>query len=61
MGGRKNSGFGRRHGPEGIRKYCAEQSLLVRRRPPRRALHRLPYGARRTRIVEKLIRGAYGR
>ena len=31
MGGVKESGIGRRHGTEGIRKYCVEQSIVVDR------------------------------
>jgi acyl-CoA reductase-like NAD-dependent aldehyde dehydrogenase len=61
MGGRKASGIGRRHGPEGIRRFCAQQSLLIRRVPPRGAAHRLPYRRVRTRAVARLIRLLYGR
>ena len=31
MGGVKESGLGRRHGPEGIRKYCTQKSVVVDR------------------------------
>ena len=31
MGGVKDSGFSRRHGAEGIRKYCRQQSLVIDR------------------------------
>ena len=31
MGGVKESGVGRRHGPEGIRKFCAQQTVVVDR------------------------------
>jgi acyl-CoA reductase-like NAD-dependent aldehyde dehydrogenase len=31
MGGVKNSGIGKRHGPDGIRKYCHEQTIVVDR------------------------------
>lgn len=31
MGGVKDSGLGRRHGPEGIRKFCAQQTVVVDR------------------------------
>lgn len=56
MGGTKESGFGSRHGAAGIRKYCREQALVVRARPPVRPLHRFPYSARRTRVVRALLR-----
>lgn len=61
MGGRKASGIGRRHGPEGIRRFCAQQSLLIRRAPPRGAAHKLPYRRGRTRAAGRLIRLLYGR
>jgi delta 1-pyrroline-5-carboxylate dehydrogenase len=31
MGGVKDSGFSRRHGAEGIRKYCRQQSIVIDR------------------------------
>lgn len=31
MGGRKDSGFGHRHGAEGIRKYCQQKTVVVNR------------------------------
>jgi acyl-CoA reductase-like NAD-dependent aldehyde dehydrogenase len=31
MGGIKESGIGRRHGPEGIRKYCDQQTIVIDR------------------------------
>jgi succinate-semialdehyde dehydrogenase / glutarate-semialdehyde dehydrogenase len=33
MGGIKQSGVGRRHGPEGIRKYCDVQTIVTNRTP----------------------------
>lgn len=59
LGGTKASGFGVRHGASGVRKFCVERSLVVLRRPPARGLHRLPYRARRTRLVRALLRLAY--
>ena len=31
MGGRKDSGFGNRHGAEGIRKYCRQKTIVIDR------------------------------
>jgi len=31
MGGRKDSGFGHRHGAEGIRKYCQQKTIVIDR------------------------------
>jgi acyl-CoA reductase-like NAD-dependent aldehyde dehydrogenase len=61
MGGVKASGFGTRHGPAGIRKYCSAQALLVTRLAPRRDLHMFPYSARTTRALRGLLRLLYGR
>jgi acyl-CoA reductase-like NAD-dependent aldehyde dehydrogenase len=44
MGGRKSSGLGSRHGPDGIRKYAKRQSLLIAPGyAPARELHMFPY------------------
>jgi acyl-CoA reductase-like NAD-dependent aldehyde dehydrogenase len=61
MGGWKESGLGARHGAEGIRKYTKRQALLVNRLAPKRDLHMLPYKARTTKMLERLLRFLYGR
>ena len=61
MGGWKASGLGSRHGEYGIRKYTKQQAVLVNRFAMKRDLHMLPYKARTTRVVERLIRLLYGR
>jgi acyl-CoA reductase-like NAD-dependent aldehyde dehydrogenase len=61
MGGWKASGLGSRHGSDGIRKYTKKQALLVTRLAPKRDLHMLPYRARTTRMLERLLRFLYGR
>jgi acyl-CoA reductase-like NAD-dependent aldehyde dehydrogenase len=61
MGGWKQSGLGSRHGADGIRKYTKKQTLLVTRFAPKRDLHMLPYKARTTRLIERLIKFVYGR
>jgi acyl-CoA reductase-like NAD-dependent aldehyde dehydrogenase len=62
MGGAKTSGLGSRHGAGGIRKYCAQQAMVV---TPRLALkkepHMFPYRARTSRIVARLFKFLYGR
>ncbi|HEV3230194.1 MAG TPA: aldehyde dehydrogenase family protein [Solirubrobacteraceae bacterium] len=62
MGGWKASGLGSRHGPGGIRKYCAQQTILI---TPRLALkrepHMFPYSKRGTRFLGRLLRFLYGR
>ena len=61
MGGWKASGLGSRHGMGGIRKYCAEQTLLVKRFAPKRDLHMFPYKARTSRVLGRLLKVMYGR
>ncbi len=61
MGGWKESGLGSRHGADGIRKYTKRQALLVTRFAPKRELHMLPYKARNTKLIERLLRVVYGR
>lgn len=56
MGGAKpGSGIGRRHGREGITKYCRQQSLLVSRWHLRRDLHTYPYRSSRTRLLRRVL------
>jgi acyl-CoA reductase-like NAD-dependent aldehyde dehydrogenase len=61
MGGWKESGLGSRHGADGIRKYTKRQALLVTRFAPKRDLHMLPYKARTTKLIERMLRLVYGR
>jgi hypothetical protein len=61
MGGWKGSGLGVRHGPAGIRKFCAQQAILVSRLHLRRDLHTYPYRRRTTGLLARLLRLLYGR
>jgi acyl-CoA reductase-like NAD-dependent aldehyde dehydrogenase len=61
MGGWKESGMGSRHAAGGIRKYCAQQTLLVKRFAPKRDVHMFPYKAKTTRLLGKATRFLYGR
>jgi acyl-CoA reductase-like NAD-dependent aldehyde dehydrogenase len=61
MGGWKDSGLGSRHGADGIRKYTKKQALLVTRFAPKRDLHMLPYKARRTKLIGRMLEFVYGR
>lgn len=62
MGGWKASGLGVRHGRDGIRKYCRQQSILVTRFAPlKRDPHMMPYTKVRTALMGRLIRTLYGR
>jgi acyl-CoA reductase-like NAD-dependent aldehyde dehydrogenase len=61
MGGWKDSGMGSRHAAGGIRKYCAQQTLLLKRFAPKRDVHMFPYKARTTRLLGKATRFLYGR
>jgi len=61
MGGWKTSGIGARHGAGGIRKYCAQQSILVTRLAPKRDIHMFPYSAKTHRRLGRLFKVLYGR
>ena len=61
MGGWKESGLGSRHGADGIRKYTKRQAILVTRFAPKRDLHMLPYKAKTTKLIERILRLVYGR
>jgi acyl-CoA reductase-like NAD-dependent aldehyde dehydrogenase len=61
MGGWKASGMGSRHGAYGIRKYCAQQAILVKRFAPKRDMHMFPYKRRTTRLLERVFKLMYAR
>jgi acyl-CoA reductase-like NAD-dependent aldehyde dehydrogenase len=61
MGGWKASGIGVRHGAGGIRKFCAQQAILVSRVHLRRDLHVFPYRRRTTALLARALRALYGR
>jgi acyl-CoA reductase-like NAD-dependent aldehyde dehydrogenase len=62
MGGWKSSGLGTRHGADGIRKYTKNQTLLVTSfAPMKRDVHMMPYTARRTKLISRLLRLFYRR
>jgi acyl-CoA reductase-like NAD-dependent aldehyde dehydrogenase len=61
MGGWKASGLGHRHGAGGIRKYCAQQALLVSRFNMKRDLHMFPYTKKNTDRLMKAFRFLWGR
>ena len=61
MGGWKASGMGSRHGAGGIRKYCAEQAIMLTRFALKKDLHMYPYKKSRTKLLGKLFGVMYGR
>jgi acyl-CoA reductase-like NAD-dependent aldehyde dehydrogenase len=61
MGGWKASGLGSRHGANGIRKYCAQQSILVTRFALKRDVYMFPYRRTVTRLYGRLLKLLYGR
>ena len=61
MGGAKASGLGSRHGANGIRKFCQQQSIVVSRSFPKRELHQYPYTAKNTKLLGKALAFLYGR
>ena len=61
FGGWKASGLGSRHGAAGIRKYCAQQSMLISRFHMKRDLQMFPYKAKMSRRLVSLYRFLWGR
>jgi acyl-CoA reductase-like NAD-dependent aldehyde dehydrogenase len=61
MGGWKSSGVGSRHGADGIRKYTKKQSLVITRFAPKKDLHMLPYSAKRSKLIGRMLKLVYGR
>lgn len=61
MGGWKASGLGSRHGAGGIRKYTAQQAILVTRFAPKRDIHMFPYKKGTTKVIAGLVKVLYGR
>jgi acyl-CoA reductase-like NAD-dependent aldehyde dehydrogenase len=61
FGGANESGVGVRHGAEGIRKYCASQTILVTRFGPKREPTMYPNRAWKTKVFERLMVLMWGR
>jgi len=61
MGGWKTSGVGSRHGRNGIRKYCKEQTVLVTRIAWKRDPHMFPFKPSSTRRLGRIARFVFGR
>jgi acyl-CoA reductase-like NAD-dependent aldehyde dehydrogenase len=55
MGGVKDSGFGRRHGAEGIRKYCYQKTLVIDRFGLKSDFPWFPASERKTTQMRRLI------
>jgi len=61
LGGIKESGLGVRHGAEGIRKFCSQQTILIAPRwMPSREPHMFP-SARMSKALARLPKLLYGR
>ena len=56
MGGRKDSGFGYRHGAEGIRKFCHQQTIVADRLGMKAEFAWYPASAKKTRQLRHLLR-----
>jgi acyl-CoA reductase-like NAD-dependent aldehyde dehydrogenase len=56
MGGRKDSGFGFRHGAEGIRKYCHQKTIVIDRRGLKEEFPWYPTSEKKARQIRHLLR-----
>jgi len=61
MGGAKASGLGSRHGAGGIRKYCAQQAIVVTKLAMKKELFMYPYKSRTSKMFGSLLKLMYGR
>jgi acyl-CoA reductase-like NAD-dependent aldehyde dehydrogenase len=61
FGGTGESGLGFRHGPQGIRKYCSQQTILVTRFGPKREPTMFPNKRTVTKLFERLMVLLWGR
>ena len=61
FGGAKESGLGSRHGANGIRKYCSQQTILVTRFGPKREPTMFPYKRATAKLFEGLMVLMWGR
>jgi acyl-CoA reductase-like NAD-dependent aldehyde dehydrogenase len=61
FGGTNESGLGVRHGPQGIRKYCAQQTILVTRFGPKREPTMFPNKRLTSKLFERLMVLMWGR
>jgi acyl-CoA reductase-like NAD-dependent aldehyde dehydrogenase len=59
MGGIKESGLGRRHGPEGIRKYCHQQTVVVDRFGLKSEFNWFPSSPAKLRALRRLMNLLY--
>ena len=55
MGGRKDSGFGYRHGAEGIRKFCQQKTIVVDRFGLKEEFPWYPASEKKARQVRHLL------
>ncbi len=61
FGGTNESGLGSRHGAQGIRKYCASQTILVTRFGPKREPTMFPNRAWKAKLFDRLMGFMWGR
>lgn len=60
-GGLKASGIGKRHGPEGIRRFCHQQVIVTDRFGLKRELFWFPYGAKSERLLTRALGAMFSR
>jgi acyl-CoA reductase-like NAD-dependent aldehyde dehydrogenase len=61
FGGTNESGLGVRHGPQGIRKYCGQQTILVTRFGPKHEPSMFPNKRLTSNLFERLMVLMWGR
>jgi acyl-CoA reductase-like NAD-dependent aldehyde dehydrogenase len=61
FGGTHESGLGVRHGPQGIRKYCSSQTILITRFGPKKDPTMYPNSPLKSRLFERFMVLMWGR
>ena len=59
MGGVKESGFGRRHGPEGILKFCQQKTVVIDRFGLNTEFNWFPTGGKKVKMLKRILRLLY--
>jgi len=59
MGGRKQSGWGRRHGAEGIRKYCHQKTIVTDRFGMKAEFNWFPLNRKKMIMIQRMMRLFY--
>jgi succinate-semialdehyde dehydrogenase/glutarate-semialdehyde dehydrogenase len=61
FGGRRSSGVGQANGKVGVRSFCHTQPIVIDRMGGRQTASQYPYTARAEKIMQRLVKGLWGK